>query len=318
LVPVVIPSIPLWLAFAIGLPIGILGYFGQAYVVGRRGRRRAEVATAGGADGAVAARPEPRKAWGPSTATRAAAARSKAPKPKRGSAPKVAETAPDEVAPVLATVADAPAKATAKPGKAAAAPKPTKAAAIKPAQVAAAKAGAAPAAAQAVAAPAPVAPTPEPAPRAAAPPRAMPDIAPAKLRSARYGNTGPKPAAKPVGLSPSSEEIVPVAKAALSERRQRVADLAQLRRRETVLEDALDVIVGFVDAEPRRAKARVCAKSLDAIMPRARRPATLRAFLADAATAKSPSDLQEQAEDLGVELATELKEVKTQLLSIPG
>ncbi|HEV3234606.1 MAG TPA: hypothetical protein VG329_08670 [Candidatus Dormibacteraeota bacterium] len=306
----VIPSIPLWLAFAIGLPIGILGYFGQAYVVGRRGRRRAEVATAGGVDGAVAARPEPRKAWGPSTATRAAAARSKAPKPKRGTAPKVAETAPGEVAAVLATVADAPAKATPKPGKAAAAPRPPKAAAIKPVPVAAAKSEAAP--------PAPAPPTPEPPAPAPAPPRAMPDIAPAKLRSARYGKTGPQPAAKSAGPSPSAEEIVPVGKAALSERRQRTAALTQLRRREAVLEDALDVIVGFVDAEPRRAKASMCAKSLDAIMPRARRPATLRAFLADAVTAKSPSDLQDQAEELGIEFATELKEVKTQLISIPG
>ncbi|MFY9614211.1 MAG: hypothetical protein WAT58_02325, partial [Candidatus Dormiibacterota bacterium] len=150
----VIPSIPLWLAFAIGLPIGILGYFGQAYVVGRRGRRRAEVATAGGADGAVAARPEPRKVWGPTTASREAAARSKADKPKRGSRPKVAEPAPGEVEAAVATVADAPANAVAKvpaakAAKPAATPKPAKAAATKPV-----------AAAKAEAAPAPAAPTP--------------------------------------------------------------------------------------------------------------------------------------------------------------
>jgi hypothetical protein len=223
----VIPSIPWWLAFAIGLPIGIVGYLGQAYFVGRRSRR-----TAG--------------AWGPAR--------------------------PGESAVVAAVT---------EPGTSA-----TPVEADLDASLA---------------------------------------VTPSRRRERRYGTaqsgnrTTDAPGAPARGSTEApapaaGEALHPVRPGAVAQRRSRNARLAQLRRRETYLEDALDVIVAFVDGEPSRARARTCARGLDKLLPKTRRSPELRALFQDLESGRAIADLQDDAEQVGVQLAIELKVVKTELV----
>ena len=218
----VIPAIPLPLAFAIGLSVGVVGYVGQA-LIRRRSHRRATDTTA--------------TAWGPTT-------------------PAVDDA--------IAT-----------------------------------------------------------APETASP--ATPAVEPATKKSGRargYGAGADQrqvaPEATPLAERAVGGGLTPMAGAALADRRKKTAVLTQLRKRESYLEDALDAIVGFVDAEPRRAKARICAKALSDLVPRARRSPQFNDFLRDAESGKGPSTLQDDAELVGVQLATELKQVKTELISLSG
>jgi hypothetical protein len=141
-------------------------------------------------------------------------------------------------------------------------------------------------------------------------------------RKPKYGATQapPKaaPVAEPVATAAVGDGLAPVTRAALADRRQKAAALTQLHKRESYLDYALDAIVGFVDAEPRRARARICAKALSDLVPRARRSPQFNDFLRDAESGKAPLTLQDDAELVGVQLATELKQVKTELISLSG
>jgi hypothetical protein len=115
-----------------------------------------------------------------------------------------------------------------------------------------------------------------------------------------------------------AEPLVPVNRKALADQRQRSAKRTQLHKREAYLERALDALVGFVDGDPRRARARICAREVARLVPKTRRPAELEAFLADVEGKKSPSDLQDDAEQVGILLAVELKAARTELESLPS
>ena len=92
-----------------------------------------------------------------------------------------------------------------------------------------------------------------------------------------------------------------------------------LTRRRNGMKQALDAIIDFVDAPPRRAAATVCADALVMAVPRTQRGPDLEAFLQAAGSGLAPSRLQELAEDAGVEVATAIKEINARIRELsPG
>jgi hypothetical protein len=89
-----------------------------------------------------------------------------------------------------------------------------------------------------------------------------------------------------------------------------------LLRREANLDAALDAVVDFVDGAPRRARAEVCAVELARLVPKANRGPALVAYAAAVASGTAPGELQNLAEDVGVELARELQAVRREINSL--
>ena len=120
--------------------------------------------------------------------------------------------------------------------------------------------------------------------------------------------TTPKAAAKPK----------PAAVADAAEARKRAAAVAQLQKREAYLEASLDLLVAFVDGAARRPRAEKAAASVAELVPKARQPAELKAFLKQVEGGEiGPTALQDAATNAGVKLAQELKAVKGELDQLP-
>jgi hypothetical protein len=211
----VIPQISLPIAFAIGLPIGVAGYFGQEALLRRRGRKRA---AAGGA-------------WGPRS------------RDGEGGGGAVTSGRPR-------------------------------------------------------------------------PPGDASTLVPAQTGQRRGGRGSRSAAAEADVMASAVAELPAPTQADLNERRQRAGAVRNLQRRESSLEAALEEVVGFVEREPRRNRARTCAWALEGMIPKSRRSKELTSFLHDVEGSKSPSTLQEEAEEVGLQLARELKSVKTELRTL--
>jgi hypothetical protein len=79
---------------------------------------------------------------------------------------------------------------------------------------------------------------------------------------------------------------------------------------ESDLDQALEVIAVFVDAQPRLAGAQACAEALDRLVPSDRRGAAYAAFVGALETNTQPSELQQLADAVGVELTAQLLSVR--------
>ena len=119
--------------------------------------------------------------------------------------------------------------------------------------------------------------------------------------------------------TPRSEQMTAVVPAvtppvaARSVKRPAANPTTALTRRRNGMKRALDAIIDFVDAPPRRAAAAVCADALVMAVPRTQRGPDLEAFLHAAGSGLAPSRLQVLAEDAGVEIATAIKEINTRI-----
>ena len=111
----------------------------------------------------------------------------------------------------------------------------------------------------------------------------------------------PKAAPKPApARQPSTRKPAPVA-------------LEELQRRQAALRQALDAVITFVDAPPRRAGATACADAVLRLVPRDERGPNLDAFLDAAGAKEAPGRLQDLAEESGVEMATAIKALNTEI-----
>jgi hypothetical protein len=119
------------------------------------------------------------------------------------------------------------------------------------------------------------------------------------------------------GAAPAADGTAPAAETSPApERRRAAASSTELHKREAYLDAALDALVDFVDGPPRPARAQVCAKRISDAVPRSRRSPLLTGFLADVDAVVAPSKLQDSAEEVGLELAAELKTVKRELRTL--
>jgi hypothetical protein len=150
------------------------------------------------------------------------------------------------------------------------------------------------------------APPRKPAARKAAPPTARPTAAPARPKPvARPKPASPKPRAP---RKPAAARRAPAGKAATA-----APALEDLQRRQATLRQALEAVIAFVDNPPRRATATACADALLLLVPRDERGANLAAYV-HAAGAKEPlRKLQDLAEEAGVEMATAIKALNTEI-----
>jgi hypothetical protein len=153
---------------------------------------------------------------------------------------------------------------------------------------------------------------------AAAPPMPGPTASAAGLEPARARAEAPRKGPGRAEKPAPEGQITPIDTAWIAGRRQQAANERSLRKREAALDEALDALVSFVEGQPRRARAKSCAATLDRVLPKAGRSAELRAFLKDAAADASPSALQAAAEEIGLQLAGQLKAAKTELAELGG
>ena len=91
---------------------------------------------------------------------------------------------------------------------------------------------------------------------------------------------------------------------------------AVLGKRRAALNVGLEAIIDFVDGPARRAAATACADALLLAVPKTQRGPDLEAFLHAAGAKRPPSQLQEMAEDAGVEVATAIKEVNVKIRAL--
>ena len=98
-------------------------------------------------------------------------------------------------------------------------------------------------------------------------------------------------------------------------RRARRTHAEVVAERAAALTEALDAIVEFVDAAPRRARAEACAKRVRHLVPSASRGVATTLFLSAVNDGVAPAQAQALAEDAAVEIAGALKATRTQRAS---
>ena len=110
------------------------------------------------------------------------------------------------------------------------------------------------------------------------------------------------------------EEVEPAPPRGAAEAEKRRTAL--LRKHDAQLQQAVEAMVDFIEAPPRKARAVATAARVSALVPASRRGAALVAFLDGVAAGTTPSASQDAAEAAGIELARELRVVKQELLDL--
>ncbi|MFN2462514.1 MAG: hypothetical protein ABR573_01260 [Candidatus Dormibacteria bacterium] len=116
----------------------------------------------------------------------------------------------------------------------------------------------------------------------------------------------------PVGEPPGPADVTGGARPGRQVERARRLGSATLARRESAAQRGLDAVVTFVDAAPRRAAAEACAEAILVAVPKTMRGAAVQAFLHAAEAQERPGRLQALAEAAGMELAVELRQIKSE------
>jgi hypothetical protein len=273
-----VPQIGLLEAFAIGIPVGIAGFAVQEAVTRRRRSR------------ATAPREKPMQThFGP---------REKPQIDAEETPPAILDVTPSPPIPVTKPSRTRPKRAGARPPQVAIATSPAKAlakASRKPAGAPAEANPVIPAVAIAAVAAPKATRKAAGAPSKAAPPKTAPA---AEAAAAPKEAPAPATAAIPAAASePASVKGPP----------------KPLIKRQASLDSALDAVVDFVDGQPRKARAEVCAAALTSLVPRSTRGPALAAFLAATTSGTAPGELQALAETVGVELAGQLQVVRREI-----
>jgi hypothetical protein len=121
--------------------------------------------------------------------------------------------------------------------------------------------------------------------------------------------------ATPPAMPPAPPQAPPEAAVATQPEAEDPASpwLPGLLELEADLDQAIEAIVDFVNAPPRLAGAQACAEELERLVPEDRRGTAYSAFVSSLSDDAEPSQLQDLAEAVGVDLTAQLMAVREEI-----